>query len=211
MAPLEWVREPTSSVDAYDRSRESYGICTSQGSSTVVITCIVLLAAINISALLFANYQAYLSRKIPTEFSESTYIAISMVVMLEAFVLAGPILFMTRENPTSFFLSWTVLVTISCLAIQLPMFVPKFIHRRRIFHNEKLIRKGQTPSSLSIPTRRVAARSSASQDENRVSTGTNNTSHNKSSTFAFSPPSLSRTRGVHISGLSEKSSVIKES
>jgi 7 transmembrane sweet-taste receptor of 3 GCPR/Receptor family ligand binding region len=152
IAPLQWVRYTVDNYDNYRRSVESIGSCRAIGNTSddnrIVISFMITLFAINVSALLFAMYQAYLSRKLPTEFSESTYIAASMLGMLEAFALAGPILIMTRNTPTSFFISWSILVTITCLVVQLPIFVPKYIKRR---HNAMIERRKRLGLTDPIP------------------------------------------------------------
>lgn len=55
----------------------------------------------NLLALIFANYQVYKARILPTDFSESSYIAVSMASLLETSFLAVPLLFLDSDAPSS--------------------------------------------------------------------------------------------------------------
>jgi hypothetical protein len=48
------------------------------------------------------------------------------LVILEGMVLGAPILFLVGSDPASFMLIHSLLVSIICLAVLVPMFVPKF-------------------------------------------------------------------------------------
>lgn len=129
MAPLEWTRVETSSTDRFGRSTESYGTCFDLDEASQYVF-VVLLVVVNLSALLFATYQAYKSRNLPpTNFNEGRYIGISFASLLEAFLLSIPVFFVVSDNPSAFFIVESVLVTIICLAVLLPIFVPKYIKR----------------------------------------------------------------------------------
>jgi hypothetical protein len=89
----------------------------------------ISLAVFNFLAVVFANYESYLSRHLPSHFNESFYITLSMASILECFLIGAPILFLTGDNPTSFFVVSLMLNVFLCLAILLPMFVPKLVIR----------------------------------------------------------------------------------
>jgi hypothetical protein len=59
-------------------------------------------------------------------YSETFYLAMTNLVILEGMVLGAPILFVVANDPTSFMLIRSLLVCIICLAVLLPMFVPNF-------------------------------------------------------------------------------------
>jgi len=63
------------------------------------IPYVVVIAVVNITALVVANIQAYRARNVRTEFNESSYIAMANVSFLQAIFICVPILFLTRENP----------------------------------------------------------------------------------------------------------------
>jgi hypothetical protein len=69
LSPLTWVREVIT-VDEFGRSTESRGYCRSDNSLPFVIA----LLTVDLGALVFVSYQAYMARNISTEFAESEYI-----------------------------------------------------------------------------------------------------------------------------------------
>jgi gamma-aminobutyric acid type B receptor len=77
---------------------------------------------------LFSNYQSYRARSLPSEFNETFYLAMTNLIILEGLVLGAPILFIVGDDPTSFMLIRSLLVSIICFAVLLPIFVPKFTH-----------------------------------------------------------------------------------
>jgi hypothetical protein len=84
------------------------------------------LGAVNVAALLSSNYQSYRARELPSEFNETFYLAMTNLIILEGLALGAPILFVVGDDPTSFMLIRSLLVSIICFAVLLPMFVPKF-------------------------------------------------------------------------------------
>jgi hypothetical protein len=120
-SPLYRERQATHTFDEYGRSVESYGLCNAESESHVYLYA-ALIFVVNFSALIFANYQAYLARHLPTDISELTSIGIAMASLLEAFILGAPLLFLASGNPSANFLIWSVVTSISCLAILLPIF-----------------------------------------------------------------------------------------
>ena len=127
-APLVWERQLVPNYDKYLRNVESVGWCV-PSNVTYTTVYVVLVVAINISVLLFANYQAYMARNLPSDFSESTHIAVAMGSLLEVFVLGVPLLFMSKSDPSISFLIRSILVTAISLSALLPIFVPKYSRR----------------------------------------------------------------------------------
>lgn len=124
ISPLHWTRKYYVSTDQYGRGLETYGSCSfAEGNARVFL---LLLSIFNGLAVVFANYQSYLGRKNPTGFNESSHVAISMASLLECFLIGGPILLVVDESPEARFSVKTILVFVSCCAILLPMFIPKF-------------------------------------------------------------------------------------
>jgi 7 transmembrane sweet-taste receptor of 3 GCPR/Receptor family ligand binding region len=127
-APLVWERSPVANYDSFGRSVESVGLCQSAGQKYAAVYP-SLICILNLSVLVFALYQAYVARNLPTEFSESTYIGIAMALLLEVVLISVPILFLASDDPTVVFLVRSILATVSALSILLPVFLPKFIQR----------------------------------------------------------------------------------
>ena len=135
IAPLQFERKASSGTDNWNRVYKSYyGVCVSTsegvGGSTAYVFPIIL-AAINLSTLILANIQAYRARKIKVEYSESHYMAMAMVCMLEALVIGVPIIALVRENPQVNFIVFTILIFVMCMAILLLIFVPKVVYTRQ--------------------------------------------------------------------------------
>jgi hypothetical protein len=89
-------------------------------------TFLCLLGAVNVTALLCSNYQSYRARALPSEYNETVYLAMTNFIILEGMVLGAPILSLVGSDPASFMLINSLLVSIICLAVHGPMFVPKF-------------------------------------------------------------------------------------
>lgn len=124
--PLVWTRVAVNYTDTFGRSMESYGICKGKyKSSDLTIVFAVVLAVTNAIVVIVAFYQVWSTRHFPSEFNESSYMALSMSILLEAFLLGLPILFLVYTNPAASFIVRVLVVTASCLALLGPTFVPK--------------------------------------------------------------------------------------
>jgi hypothetical protein len=106
---------------------QSRGTCLTdvQNNSTETIF-LSLLGLVNLSALLLSIYQSYRARKLPSEYNEAFYLLMTNLAILEGLVLGVPILFLAGNDPAAFMLIRSLLVCIICLAVLLPMFLPKF-------------------------------------------------------------------------------------
>jgi len=136
VAPLRWTRVEVANFDHFGRSVESYGTCFSpdqNGSSREVSSrniFLIVLGLFNFLAVAFANYQCYLARQVPSDFNESYYIGLSMLSILEGFLIGIPILFLTIGKPIAGFVVGSVLIAFLCMAILLPTFAPKTLRNR---------------------------------------------------------------------------------
>jgi hypothetical protein len=132
VAPLRWDRVIVEE-DMFGQPVESRGTCLHAVKSreNTETTFLCLLIAVNAMALLFSNYQSYRARKLPSEFNETLYLAMTNLVLLEGMVLGAPIIFLVGDDPASFMLIRSLLVSIICLAVLVPMFVPKFNGQRK--------------------------------------------------------------------------------
>ena len=104
----------------------SVGRCTS-GDKDHWQIYLSLLAIPNAISLLFANYEAYKSRLISTEFGESKWIAMAMASILQILLVGVPLLFLVSDNPTAEFFVRTAIVFVISMSILLLMFVPKLL------------------------------------------------------------------------------------
>ena len=181
-APLVWTRRSLANYDKFGRSVESVGKCTPSASQQTNIY-LSLIVVINISVLLFANYQAYVARNLPSEYSEATYITIAMGSLLELFVLGIPLLFLASSDPSTNFLIRSILVAVTSVSVLLPIFLPKYIQRNvNQRYNEAMVAtKGSTP----VQSRVI------------ISMGTTSNSEGKKESYNSLGPSSNDTNTSH--------------
>ncbi|KAH9260969.1 hypothetical protein BASA81_000665 [Batrachochytrium salamandrivorans] len=120
--PMVWER-----VSWYENSEGlvvgSAGICVSRGG---VASAAPLLVGI-ILILVVGNYLAYLGRFIPTEFNESKWTGMAMMMILEAFVIAVPVLILSNDQPVpGFIVKSLVCLLVSGGTVGL-IFIPKIM------------------------------------------------------------------------------------
>ncbi|CAB9525260.1 Gamma-aminobutyric acid (GABA) B receptor [Seminavis robusta] len=127
VAPFTYVRTDGNDYDSYGRSLESYGHCTAESNNFLFF--FIPLVVVDFMMVAVATYQSYIARKLPTEFSESSYLALSMGCLTETLALGGPILFAASSSPTTFYVIFSLLLFTTNLTILLPVFVPKYLHR----------------------------------------------------------------------------------
>lgn len=124
--PLTWKRLVLHS-DIYQRPTVTEGSCNWRYPSKRRggMTMASILVGINVLALLLTNYQCYRARCLPTEYNETFYIWIANVVIFEAIVLGIPVIFIVQSNPASHMIVRSLVDTVFCLGILIPIFLPK--------------------------------------------------------------------------------------
>jgi len=111
--PLQWERTVIS-ADQFGEPLESQGMCVSDHWSAFGGA----IAALHLILMAVACYLCYVSRGIPTRFSEGKYLSIAMISNLQIFIVGIPILVVVGGDPqTSFF----VRVTIIWYVVVLPL------------------------------------------------------------------------------------------
>jgi hypothetical protein len=128
ISPYRYHRIPKSNFDAFGRNVESYGICKSTDRRFYFFLIPILL--VNLAGVGIATYHSWKGRNLVA--GESSYLAMSMASLFESLVLGGPILIMVLDNPTAYYLVASALLFIGSMAILLPVFVPKYIHRKAL-------------------------------------------------------------------------------
>ena len=120
--PLTWTRIETSEIS-------SYGTCTIDSDKPDFIWKIFvsILGIVNGVALVMANWAAYKARHLSTELGESKWIAMAMGSLLQLLLVAIPILFLVRDNPSAKYFVSTSIVFVITLSILGFIFVPKII------------------------------------------------------------------------------------
>eukprot|EP00566_Odontella_aurita_P015761 CAMPEP_0113582996 /NCGR_PEP_ID=MMETSP0015_2-20120614/32248_1 /TAXON_ID=2838 /ORGANISM="Odontella" /LENGTH=287 /DNA_ID=CAMNT_0000487777 /DNA_START=121 /DNA_END=981 /DNA_ORIENTATION=- /assembly_acc=CAM_ASM_000160 len=129
--PIKWERKKTGRLGNWG---DSYGRCYCEGQAWIAF--LVLIAAVNISALVLACVEAYRARDINDVYSETKYITVAVVAIFQIFVLGIPIIALTNSNNDETHVSYVVrclLVFLVSMSVLLLMFVPKM----RIKKNSK--------------------------------------------------------------------------
>lgn len=120
ISPLQWTRE-VANTDKFDRTTESRGYCTSDQ----FLPFVVLLAVVNMAALIFASYQSYLARGIATEFAESDHVARAIASMLLVSFVGIPTTVLVSDEPKARFFVTASIIFVICIAVLIFIIVPK--------------------------------------------------------------------------------------
>ncbi|KAH9253170.1 hypothetical protein BASA81_008852 [Batrachochytrium salamandrivorans] len=120
--PMVWVRSARY-INGDGLVIGSAGICVSRGGLGPAVPLMVGIMFI----LIVGNYLAYLGRRIPTEFNESKWTAMAMTMILEAFIIAVPVLVLANNEPVSGFIIKSLVCLLVPGATVGLIFVPKIM------------------------------------------------------------------------------------
>jgi hypothetical protein len=126
LAPPSWEREG-SSVDRFGREVQTLGTCNYEGSLPYAL----VLAIVLFGVLAYACYEAYVARKVSTEFAESEYIALVLGAIVLVSFLGVPVMIIAQDGSRARFYVEAGIIFIVCLSILLLIFVPKILALRR--------------------------------------------------------------------------------
>jgi len=125
--PMFWVRKPVlGSTDGLS----TFGAC-SIGQTNVAKAMLACLIVLDFVCVIMACLAAWYARTVSVEFSESKYISVIMIGMLQTFPIGIPLIVLTYSNPTaSYFVKAALLffLTVSILSL---IFIPKIIFLRK--------------------------------------------------------------------------------
>ena len=121
--PFVWLRSPTALDQRNGLVLASQGTCYSPAG---IAPAMPLFAFIVVS-LLVGTYLAYCGRRIPTEYNESQWTAMAMIVNFQCMVLGIPVLVLAWGLSTSSFAIKTLLSVLPAAATVLLVFVPKLL------------------------------------------------------------------------------------
>ena len=123
---LSWTLvDPPVFERVYIDELTSYGRCNSEGSEWKGF--ISALAILNFTALIIANVEAYKARSINDELSESKYIGLATLSMLQIFIVGVPLLVIVYQDPSAYFFMWTGIIFIISTSILFLIFIPKIL------------------------------------------------------------------------------------
>lgn len=123
---LSWTLvDPMVYDRVYTDELTSYGRCVAEGKQWKGFMS--ALAILNFFALVIVNVQAYKARGINDELSESKYIGLATLSMLQIFIVGVPLLVIVYNDPSAYFFVWCGIIFIICTTILLLIFVPKVV------------------------------------------------------------------------------------
>jgi len=124
--PLMYIRLEHEGTDYWNRVLSTYGACRSSREEGALVY-LVPLAVLNLTLLLLSGWQAFRARNMASEFSEATYIALTIVSLCQAFMTGIPVIALVRDAPRAFFMMISLTIFLLCMAILGFIFVPKML------------------------------------------------------------------------------------
>ena len=126
-SPVVWTRIDIH-VDSFGRAIETRGFCFFDRDS---LPYGITLGVVNLGALAYTIYEAYLARDISMQFSESGYIMKSMIIMLSVSFIGIPVAIIAREDPTASVFVASGLIFVVCMSLLSLIFIPKIVFLRK--------------------------------------------------------------------------------
>jgi len=127
VSPLMWQREVIEDIDGY--SIESLGSCQSEQSWSW--QCVLM--TFNVLCLFIALVLCWRTKDLPSDFSESNYIFLSVMFMFQILLITIPVTTMVRDDPNVFFFIRMGGIVLQNVSVLMLIFVPKM---RRIYLGE---------------------------------------------------------------------------
>eukprot|EP00593_Proboscia_inermis_P005709 CAMPEP_0171321174 /NCGR_PEP_ID=MMETSP0816-20121228/110078_1 /TAXON_ID=420281 /ORGANISM="Proboscia inermis, Strain CCAP1064/1" /LENGTH=346 /DNA_ID=CAMNT_0011818857 /DNA_START=186 /DNA_END=1226 /DNA_ORIENTATION=+ len=123
ISPLEYIRFDTDTLN-------DYGTCSVNSGSNQYVTIFLgaSIILVNVGALVMSNIQAYKARHISDELSESAYIALAMISMLQTYVIGIPLLIVVWKEPGAKYILLCGMIFVISMSLLLLIFIPKIQH-----------------------------------------------------------------------------------
>ena len=184
--PLEYVRLEHEGTDYWNRVLSTYGACRSSRKHGALVY-LVPLGTLNLAVLLLSGLQAFRARHVASEFSEATYIALTIVSLCQAFMTGIPVIALVRDAPRAYFMMISLTVFLLCIAILGFIFVPKVIlhqqyRQKSPAQQANMIRRGVVAS---VGRERARGSLPGQQAEDFSSWATNSSFPSDTSTTGF--------------------------
>ena len=122
--PLEYIRLEHEGTDYWNREMSTYGVCRSDHALIFLIP----LGVLNFAAVLMSCWQAFQARHIIPEFSEATYIGLTVASLGQAFLTGIPVVVLVRDMPRAYYLVLSLIVFLLSVAVLGFIFGPKMFH-----------------------------------------------------------------------------------
>jgi cell division protein FtsB len=127
-----WEREVVAE-DEFGRPSETHGFCSFDGALPYAI----VIAIVDLGALSYAVYEAYVARDISTEFAESEYIFKAMSSILLVSVIAIPVAIIAKDDPIAYVFVVGGIICVICMSLLTLIFVPKVRFNRELKKNKR--------------------------------------------------------------------------
>lgn len=186
--PLKWKRIPVS-VTTDGVIVSSTGLCTTDGNEWISLAPLTVSIGL---FLIYGNYLAYKTRIVPSEYGESKWIGISMLLYLEALIIAIPVLLLSSSNPSASYFVKSFVIILCDFGTVLLIFLPKIAmyYGYGMTTDNSIFGNNLTSSSKSDSFRETANYSNNTTPKgsfsfkniNRMSVDINNNSNSNNST-----------------------------
>ncbi|KAL7545747.1 hypothetical protein ACHAWF_009103, partial [Thalassiosira exigua] len=134
--PLRWQREVLF-TDGNGYPTKSVGHCKSESTLYFIVPLVVVDGLM----LFYALYLCFITRNVPSDFQEGTWITASVLSILQILVLAIPILLIVDNNTDAFYFVRTVVIFLITSTVTLLIFLPKMY---RLHYSDTNQRRGPT-------------------------------------------------------------------
>jgi hypothetical protein len=164
LSPAKWTTVDDAE-DEFGRPVEEHGVCSAPDFRIIYVS---ILGVINFGALCFAVFQAYQARHLATDFAESQYIFMALLVIVLVVFVGGPALVFAQDNNADAFGSvFCAIIFVICCSVLLLIFVPKMQYLKK----QLLKKKASTRVHISGLSSYVESVNETGDDDSEEFTG----------------------------------------
>jgi hypothetical protein len=143
--PLKWVREEMS----YSRTItgdgiQTYGACRGEGYEALGYAATLFF--LNLILCFVGAFQAFKCRFLVLEYNEIQWLPLALFPFFESWIIGGPLLMFTVEDPTNTFVILTIIISASSITAALAVFAPKDWYIRKNSENMQNKRSVDAPA-----------------------------------------------------------------
>jgi hypothetical protein len=157
--PLTYSRLEREGTDYWNRVIETYGGCHSENA----IAFLIPLGVVNFAGVIMSCWQAFQARNITSEFSESKYIAFTVVLLCQGFLTGVPVIVVVRESPEAFYVVVCITTFLLSAAVLGLIFGPKIWLQRNY--------RGKSPAEQSLILKQAVLKNSDSSGQSGSGSG----------------------------------------
>lgn len=129
--PVKWIRQEVEGGKTFpDGTVEMYGSC--RGENYEALFFFLGLFAFNLLLCFVGTLQAFQCRFLVLEYNEMQWLPLSLLPFFETWVVGGPVLVLVKDDPTSTFVLFTIVIAASSICAALAVFAPKDWYIRKL-------------------------------------------------------------------------------